>query len=110
MKRTALALGLAFSATLAHAQAPEVPAPKCEPKPVYPGLSSMRYEKDRDAFQASLKAYQDCVKAYVDDRRKAMKANDDAARAAVEEHNAVMTKIRGEQDAAKKEQEEQNKK
>jgi len=119
MKRTALALALAFCATSALAQAPAAPAApvpaatpaisvtpaKCEPKPVYPGVKVMQDDKKREAFSLVLKNYQDCVKAYVAERKATVEANNAAIRAAVEEHNAVLTKFREDQEAAKKEAE-----
>jgi hypothetical protein len=119
MKRTALALALAFCATAALAQAPAAPAApapaatpavavapaKCEPKPVYPGVKAMQDDKKREAFSLVLKNYQDCVKTYVAERKATVEANNAAIRAAVEEHNAVLTKFREDQDAAKKEAE-----
>ena len=108
MKRTALALALALGATAAYAQAPATPAAtvppaKCEPKPVYPGAKAIQHDMKREAFQKELKAYQDCVKSYVAERKAFIEASNAAIRAAVEEHNAVLTKFREDQDAAKKE-------
>ena len=115
MNRTVFALALALGATAALAQAPAapaapaaspvpaVPAAKCEPKPVYPGLKAIQDEKKREAFQLVLKNYQDCVKNYVAERKAFIEASNAAIRAAVEEHNAVLTKFREDQDAAKKE-------
>ena len=115
MKRTVLALALSLVAGAALAQAPAapaaapapaapaVPAAKCEPKPVYPGMKALADDSKREAFQQTLKNYQDCVRAYVAERKAFIEASNAAIRATVEEHNAVMTKIREEQDAAKKE-------
>ena len=110
MNRFALALGLALGATTALAQAPAAPAAtvppaKCEPKPAYPGAKAIQNDMKREQFQKELKAYQDCVKNYVAERKAYIEASNAAIRTAVEEHNAVMTKIREEQDAARKEQE-----
>ena len=122
MKRNALALALAFFATAALAQAPAAPAAsaapapaatpavlvppaKCEPKPVYPGVKVMQDDKKREAFSLVLKNYQDCVKTYVAERKAMVEASNAAIRAAVEEHNAVLTKFREDQEAAKKEAE-----
>lgn len=113
MKRTALALALAVGATAALAQAPaapatpaapQIPPAKCEPKPVYPGVKAVQDDSKREKFQAQIKAYQDCVKAYVTERKAFVEASNAAIRTTVEEHNAVMNKIREEQEAAKKEQ------
>jgi hypothetical protein len=109
MKRTALAIALAMGASAALAQAPaapaapatpEIPAAKCEPKPAYPGLKAVQDERKREIFQKDLKSYQDCIRVYVGERKAAVDANNAAMRTAVEEHNAIMTKIRADQDAA----------
>ena len=111
MNRTALALALALGATAALAQAPaapaapQVPQASCEPKPAYPGAKAIQHDMKREAFQKELKAYQDCIRNYVGERKAYIEASNAAIRTAVEEHNAVMSKIREAQDAAKKEQE-----
>jgi hypothetical protein len=117
IKRTAVALAFALGATAALAQAPAAPAAtgaapvpaippaKCEPKPVYPGVKAIQDEKKREAFQLELKSYQDCIKAYVGERKAFVEASNAAIRAAVEEHNALMNKIREDQEAIKKEAE-----
>lgn len=110
MKRTVLALALVLGATAAHAQAPAAPAAtvppaQCEPKPAYPGVKAIQHDMKREAFQKELKAYQDCIRNYVAERKAHIEAGNAAIRAAVEEHNAIMSRIREEQDAAKKEQE-----
>lgn len=110
MKRTALAVALVLGATAAYAQAPATPAAtvppaKCEPKPAYPGVKAIQNDMKRELFQKELKAYQDCVRNYVAERKAHIEASNAAIRTTVEEHNAIMTRIREEQDAAKKEQE-----
>jgi hypothetical protein len=107
MKRTVLAIGFAFAAAIAFAQAPEAPKPadvakpKCEPRPEYPGRLGMQLESKRKAFERDMKTYQECMKAYIDERKAIIKANEAAAGAAVDEYNGVMTKIRTEQEAAR---------
>lgn len=111
MRITTLALVLALGAAAAHAQAPAtpaapalpaVPAAKCEPKPVYPGVKAIQDENRREAFTRELKNYQDCVKAYVAERKAFIEASNAAIRTTVEEHNAIMTKIREDQEKVKK--------
>jgi len=119
MKRLVLPLALVWGASAALAQAPaapatpagpatpiavEVPAAKCDPKPVYPGPKVMQDEAKREKFQKEIKAYQDCVKAYVAERKAYVEATNAAVRTTVEEHNAIMNKIRTDQEAAKAEQ------
>ncbi len=111
MKRTVFAIALALGTTAALAQAPapaaapgvSVPAAKCEPKPVYPGVKAIQDDDKREAFTKALKNYQDCVKAYVAERKAFIEASNNGIRAAVEEHNAVMNKFRDDQEKAKKE-------
>ena len=110
MKSTALAIALALGASTALAQVPAAPAApavsvaaaKCEPKPVYPGVKTLQDEKLRESFTQTLKAYQDCIKSYVAERKAYIEASNAAIRTAVEEHNAVMNKFREDQEAAKK--------
>jgi hypothetical protein len=130
MKRTAIALALSLGAATAHAQAPAAPAPaapaaqaapavtvppaKCDPKPVYPGLKAMQDETEVTKFRETLRNYQLCMKAYIDERRAIVKAHTEALNAAAAEHNAVIEKFRADQDAAQKaqqaeEQKERNK-
>lgn len=105
----ALAVALALGVTAALAQAPaaavapQIPAARCEPKPVYPGMKALADDRKRETFQMELKNFQDCVKAYVAERKAFVEATNAAIRATVEEHNAVMNAIREQQDAAKKE-------
>jgi hypothetical protein len=107
MKFAGLAMGLAFVAAIASAQAPEspkpadVPKPKCEPKPEFPGRLGLQLDSKRKAFERDMKAYQECMKAYIEERKAIIKANEAAASAAVEEYNGLMTKIRTEQEAAR---------
>ena len=116
MKRTSIAIGLTLAATAAFAQAPaapgataavEVPPAKCEPKPVYPGISDLKYEKDLEVFRDQLRAYQECIRNYLNARRASINAHTDAANAATAEHNAVIEKFRADQEAARKQREEQ---
>lgn len=102
MKRTALALGLALGATMAFAQAPaDVAKHKCEPKPEYPGRLGMTVETTRKLFDRNMKAYETCMKAYLEERKAVIKANETAASAAIDEYNGVMSAIRKEQEAAR---------
>lgn len=72
-----------------------VPPPKCEPKPEWPGR--LATDSRRKLFDRELKAYKDCMNVYLDERKAHLKANEVAANAAIEEHNAVMKKITDDQ-------------
>ncbi len=102
MNKTALALGIAAFAWLASAQAQDVPKPKCEPKPDYPGRLAMSVDSKRKVFERDMKNYQDCMKGYIEQRKAVIKANEVAASDAVDEYNGLMKKIQEEQSAANK--------
>ena len=110
MKHAALAIACAFAASAALAQAPapapaapatEAIKPKCDPKPEYPGRLAMTVETKRKNFERDMKNYETCMKAFLEERKNAIKANELAANAAIEEYNATMKKIREEQEAAR---------
>jgi predicted CopG family antitoxin len=103
MKRIALAAALAACAGAAFAQQPpssDVPAHSCGAKPEYPGRLVMTSDLRRRAFDRELKTYSDCMKAYVESRKKAADANMAAGNAAIEEYNSVIKKIKDEEEAA----------
>jgi hypothetical protein len=68
-----------------------VPPPKCEPKPEWPGR--LATDSRRKLFDREMKQYKDCMNAYLEDRKAHLKAHEVAANAAIEEHNAVMKKV-----------------
>jgi hypothetical protein len=98
MKRFAVAAAFAVAAGMPAAYA-EVPKPKCEPKPEYPGRLAMQSDNRRRAFERDLKAYQECINAYLAERKAAMKAEEDAANTTITEYNALMKKINDDQKA-----------
>lgn len=90
MKRLAFAAALLAAAGTALAAAPpEVPKPRCEPVKM-PGSRMLQDKSVRRDFDRDMKAYKDCMTAYVDERTAAIKANQDAANAAINEYNGVM--------------------
>jgi hypothetical protein len=98
MKRILIAAAL-LCTTAAFAQQTEVPKPKCEPKPSYPGprmredATSMRnYKRDYDN-------YKKCMTDYLDARKESIKAHEAAANAAVEEFNATSKALADAQNA-----------
>jgi hypothetical protein len=103
MKRIlpALAAALFASAAFGQAAAPvDIPAHKCEPKPEYPGRLALQTETRRKAFEREVKNYQECMTKYLDARKAFMKANEEAANAAIAEYNTLMKKINEAQAAA----------
>ena len=87
----AAALLLGAASTLTFAQTtPEVPKPKCEPKPVMPGARIMEDHSVRRRFERELDTYKKCMTAYLDERKAMMRAHEVAANAAIDEYNSTM--------------------
>ena len=106
MKLTRIAAAVAFlGAPSVFAQGSDIPRHSCEPKPVYPGLKAMKSDIEVKAFEGSMKAYKDCIIAYVSQRKSSIKAHESAESAAAKEYNETMAKIRTEQEAAVKDSE-----
>jgi hypothetical protein len=103
MRILAAVAGLA--AAQAIAQPTDVPKHSCEPKPAYPGLKAMKSEVEVKNFEKSMAAYKECIVRYISDRKSAVKAHQSAENAAATEYNETMGKIRGDQEAALKDQE-----
>lgn len=98
MKRILVAASL-LCATAAFAQPTDVPPPKCDPKPSYPG---QRMREDASAmriFKRDHDKYKKCMTDYLEERKASMKAHEVAANAAVEEFNATMRALNDAQNA-----------
>lgn len=93
MIRIALAAALLAAASAACAADSEVPKHKCEPTPEMPRVQMRGEGRIMERFNQDLKAYQECMKAYIAARQAAMKDNEAAANDAVTEYNAVMKKL-----------------
>ena len=106
MKPLVLAVALALAAPLTATAAPapaakatpaapavDMPKPKCEPVPEYPGRLAMSVESKRKVFERDMKNYETCMKAFLEERKAVIKANENGANAAIEGYNAVMKKI-----------------
>jgi hypothetical protein len=98
-----LAASAAFAVGAAVAQPTDVPKHSCAPKPTYPGLKAMKSDVEVKAFEASMKAYKDCIVGYISDRKTSVKAHQAAENTAAQEYNDTMGKIRSDQEAAVKE-------
>lgn len=98
-----LAATAGLAAAAAFAQSTEVPRHSCDPRPAYPGLQAMKSDVEVKAFEAKMKAYKDCIIAYISDRKSSVKAHQSAENSAAIEYNDTMAKIRGDQEAAVKE-------
>jgi hypothetical protein len=102
MKRILLAACLLACATTPFAQVTDVPKHKCEPRPEYPGRLAMQSDIRRKTFDREVKAYQECMNKYLEDRKVVMKANEENANAAIAEYNDVMKKLNTASEAASK--------
>jgi hypothetical protein len=60
----------------------------------------MQSDIRRKAFERDVKNYQECMNKYLEARKTTMKANEDAANAAIAEYNELMKKINADQKAA----------
>ena len=93
----ACCVGVATSAIAQQPAAPapaaavSIPGPKCEPKPEWPGR--LATDSRKKLFDREMKMYKDCMNAYLEERKVHLKAHEQAANAAIEEHNAVMKKV-----------------
>ena len=87
MKRILLAAA-AFGAASALAQGTsnDIPKPSCE-KPQMPGEMMRSDPSVTKRFNADLDKWTKCMREYIDQRQKAMKANEDAANAAIKDYN-----------------------
>jgi hypothetical protein len=85
--------------TLAFAQPVDVPKPKCEPKPAFPGPRMREDPTVMRNFKRDHDKYKECMMAYLEERKAVMKANEVAANAAVEDFNATMKALNEAQSA-----------
>ena len=98
MKRIVLATLLALGPAVAAAQATPaaapaaVPALNCGPVPEYPGR--LGSDNQKRTFDKAYRVYDKCVRQYVEDRKAAIQANEDAAKTAVDNFNALVLKMR----------------
>lgn len=99
MKRFVIAAAFALAANVPVVHA-EVPKPKCDPTPEYPGRLAMQSDNRRKAFERELKTYQECINNYLAERKAAMKAEEDAANKTIADYNDAMKKINEAQKAA----------
>jgi hypothetical protein len=87
MKRLLLA-GIVLAASSAFAQSPgsAVPKPGCE-KPKMPGEMMRSDPSVTKRYNQDVEAWQKCMKSYIDERQAVMKANEEAANAAIKDYN-----------------------
>jgi hypothetical protein len=79
----------------------DAPKPQCEDPGAYPGRVGMQTEDRRNKFIKSIEAYKTCMMNFVEERKATIKANETAARSAIDEFNARMKRYTDEQEKAK---------
>jgi hypothetical protein len=92
MKRIALAVLLSLGAPFAFAAADPIPPHTCGTMPEYPGRLGTDNQKRN--FDKAYKAYDKCIRAYIDDRVATMKANELMVNKMVDDTNALVLKMR----------------
>lgn len=97
MKRIALAALVSLCTTLSVAQAADIPGLNCGPTPEYPGR--LGSDTQKRTFDKAYKAYDACVRTYVEERKNAIKANEAAAQKAIDDFNVLVTKMRADSGA-----------
>ena len=100
MKRIILAAAVAALSQFSPAQAADVPKAQCSPKPEYPGHLAMQSETRRASFKKEIDTYRNCINKFVDDHKAAMKAEEEAINATINDYNDTMKKIDADQKAA----------
>src|ERR1700750_1070576 len=73
-------------AVLPAAAAENIPKPKCD-KPTMPGEMMRSDNTVMKRFNQDLDNYSKCMKGYIAERQEIMKANEEAANAAIKEYN-----------------------
>ena len=92
MKRIALAVLLSLGAPFTFAAADSVPAHSCGTIPEYPGrLGTDNQKKSSDK---AYKAYDKCIRAYIEDRVATIKANETTINKIVDDTNTMVLKMR----------------
>jgi hypothetical protein len=87
MKRVLIAaVACAATSALAQAAGGDIPKPKCE-KPVVPGEMMRNDPSVTKRFNREVDTWEKCMKSYIDERQAAMKANEEAANAAIKDYN-----------------------
>jgi hypothetical protein len=93
MKRIALAVLLSLGAPFAFAAAADpVPAHTCGTIPEYPGR--LGTDNQKKTFDKGYKAYDKCIRAYIEDRVATIKANETTINKIVDDTNTIVLKMR----------------
>ena len=79
----------------------DMPKHTCQDAGAFPGRVGMQTEDRRNRFLKAIETYKTCMLNFVEERKAVIKANETAARAAIEEFNATMKRYADEQEKAK---------
>ena len=79
----------------------ETPRAKCEDPGEFPGRVGMQTEDRRNKFLKGIETYKGCMLSFVEERKAIIKANENAARAAIDEFNVRMKRYADEQEKLK---------
>jgi hypothetical protein len=92
MNRFLLA-GIVLAATNAFGQAAgPIAKPSCE-KPKLPGEMMRSDASVTKRYNQDVEAWQKCMKTYIDERQAVMKANEEAANAAIKDYNDTIKSL-----------------
>ena len=83
---------LAASSAFAQSPAPAVPKPSCE-KPKMPGEMMRTDASVTKRYNQDVENWQKCMKGYIDERQSVMKANEEAANAAIKDYNDTIKSL-----------------
>lgn len=92
MKRIALAVLLSLGTPFAFAAADAITPHTCGTVPEYPGRLGTDNQKKN--FDKAYKAYDKCIRAYIEDRVATIKANEAVVNKIVDDTNATVLKMR----------------
>ncbi|HUR59996.1 MAG TPA: hypothetical protein VM029_19900 [Opitutaceae bacterium] len=85
----------------AAAFAVDAPKPRCEDPGAFPGRVGMQTEDRRNKFLKGIETYKTCMMNFVEERKAVIKANETAARSAIEDFNTRMKRYNEEQEKAR---------
>jgi hypothetical protein len=90
MKRLLIAASmLAASSAFAQSAASDIPKPKCD-KPQMPGEMMRSDPSVTRRFNQDVDKWTKCMKEYIEERQQVMKANEEAANAAIKDYNETV--------------------
>jgi len=92
MNRFLLAAALVAASNAFAQSAAPIPKPSCE-KPKLPGEMMRSDASVTKRYNQDVEAWQKCMKGYIDERQAVMKANEEAANAAIKDYNDTIKSL-----------------